>query len=142
MGYVVGRIAIVVWLLPFYFRGELFTAYDLISQRFGEPTRKLASVIFLVTRNLGDGLRLFLTAVVLEATLEWPLAWCVAIIGVATIVFTVYGGMKSVIWNDCLQLVVYMAGGLLALILIANRFSGWLRGTLRFRERDRPISLV
>lgn len=132
IGYIVGRTAIVFWLLPLYFRGELFTAYDLISQRFGEPTRKFASLIFLVTRNLGDGLRLFLTAVVLEATLDWPLARCVAVIGVATIVFTVYGGMKSVIWNDCLQLVVYMVGGLLALVLIANRSPDGFAGLVEF----------
>jgi len=132
IGYIVGRTIIVFWLLPFYFRGELFSAYDLISRRFGEPTRKAASLIFLVTRNLGDGLRLFLTAVVLEATLGWPLSWCVVAIGVATIVFTVYGGMKSVIWNDCLQLVVYMVGGLLALLLITNRMPGGFSGLLDF----------
>ena len=55
IGYIVGRSIIVFWLLPLYFRGELFSAYDLISKRFGEPTRKAASLNFLVTRNLGDG---------------------------------------------------------------------------------------
>ena len=136
IGYIVGRSIIVFWLLPLYFRGELFSAYDLISKRFGEPTRKAASLIFLVTRNLGDGLRLFLTAVVLEATLGWPLSWCVVAIGVATIVFTVYGGMKSVIWNDCLQLIVYMLGGLLALLLIVNRMPDGFAGLFDFANES------
>ena len=87
MGYVVGRIVLVIWLLPGYFRGEVFTVYELLQKRFGAATRKLASLIFLITRNLGDGLRLFLTAVVLEATLDWSLPTCVIVIGIATIVF-------------------------------------------------------
>src|SRR5437667_974582 len=59
-GYVVGRAIIVRFLLPLYFRGELFTAYQVLDQRFGGLVRRAASLLFLVTRNLGDGLRLFL----------------------------------------------------------------------------------
>ncbi len=124
LGYIVGRTAIVFWLLPLYFRGELFTVYELLQHRFGKPTQKLASLIFLVTRNLGDGLRLFLTAVVLEAALGWSLPSCVVAIGIATIAFTFLGGMQSVIWNDCIQLAVYMLGGALAFFLIVGQLDG------------------
>jgi len=132
MGFMLGRIVIVVWLLPLYFRGELFTVYELLQKRFGKPTQKLASLIFVVTRNLGDGLRLFLTAVVLEATLGWSLPSCVITIGIATIIFTFFGGMQSVIWNDCIQLAVYMIGGLVAFFLIAGRLEGGLSGLYEF----------
>ena len=132
IGYVVGRSVIVFWLLPLYFRGELFTVYQLLQKRFGKATQKLASLIFLVTRNLGDGLRLFLTAVVLEATLDWPLSYCVVAIGVATIVFTFFGGMQSVIWNDCIQLCVYVCGGLLAFFCICSQLDGGLSGLIDF----------
>lgn len=124
IGYIVGRSIIVLWLLPHYFRGDIFTVYELLQTKLGATTRKTASLVFLVTRNLGDGLRLFLTALVLEATLNWSLPACVIAIGIATIVFTYFGGMQSVIWNDCVQLVVYMIGGILALLLIIQNLDG------------------
>ena len=145
MGYILGRCVIVIWLLPLYFRGELFSAYELIRDRFGETTRKSSSLVFLVTRNLGDGLRLFLTAVVLEATLDWSLPLCVLVIGLATIVFTVYGGMQSVIWNDCIQLCVYMLGGMIALAFIVSRLPDGLAGLLQFANesgRDRVFDFA
>ena len=58
-------------LLPAYFRGEIFTAYQLLQDRFGGPTRTTASLLFLVARSLGDGLRLFLAATVLEHLTGW-----------------------------------------------------------------------
>lgn len=141
IGYIVGRTAIVFWLLPYYFRGELFTVYQLLQRRFGKATQKLASLIFLITRNLGDGLRLFLTAVVLEATLGWPLPYCVVVIGIATIVFTFFGGMQSVIWNDCIQLVVYVTGGLLAFLLISANREGGLIGLLDFARNTGRLQM-
>src|SRR6266850_214827 len=62
LGYIVGRVVIVYVLLPLYFRGQLLTAYEVLDQRFGGLTRRAASLLFLVARNLGDGLRLFLAA--------------------------------------------------------------------------------
>lgn len=141
LGYIVGRTLIVFWLLPLYFRGEVFTVYELLQQRFGTATRKTASLIFLVARNLGDGLRLFLTAVVLEATLDWPLPICVIIIGIATIIFTVLGGMQSVIWNDCLQLVVYMVGGVLAFLLIVSRLDGGFAALMSFADTNDKLRM-
>ncbi|MFK7819226.1 MAG: sodium:solute symporter, partial [Planctomycetaceae bacterium] len=141
IGYIVGRSLIVFWLLPLYFRGELFTAYELLNQRFGRATQLIASAIFIVTRNLGDGLRLFLTALVLQVTLGWSLPACVVVIGVATILFTFVGGMKSVVWNDCIQLVVYMAGGLIAIALIVNRLPGGFAGMLEFGEQTERLRM-
>ncbi len=136
MGFIVGRLVIVKWLLPYFFRGQIFTVYELLYKRFGRATQKLASVVFLITRNLGDGLRLFLTAVVLEATLGWSLPVCVIAIGVATIVFTFVGGMRSVIWNDCIQLVVYMVGGVIAFLLIVGRLDGGFAGLMEFAQES------
>src|SRR5687767_6013737 len=66
IGYMVGRAIIVHTLLPLYFQGKLFTAYQVLHERFGTTTKQAASLLFLVTRNLGDGLRLFLAAIVLQ----------------------------------------------------------------------------
>jgi SSS family solute:Na+ symporter len=118
LGYVLGRLVVVLLFLPQYFRGELFTAYEVLDRRFGGATKQAASLLFLVTRNLADGLRLFLTALVLQAMLGVDLWICVTVIGTATITYTFAGGMKSVVWNDCVQFVVYLAGAVTAGVII------------------------
>ena len=126
LGYIVGRTIVVKLLLPLYFQGKLFTAYQVLDRRFGELTKKAASLLFLVTRNLGDGLRLFLAAIVLQKLAGWPFEVSVIAMGLITIVYTYFGGMRSVVWNDCLQLVIYMIGGVVAVFVIAaNIPGGW-----------------
>jgi len=123
-GYIVGRTIAVYVLLPRYFQGNLFTAYEVLDQRFGLATKRTASVVFLVARTCADGLRLFLAAVVLEKILGWPMPWCIVLIGIATILYTFFGGIKSVVWTDCLQFVVYIAGGVIAGLVIVSRIPG------------------
>ncbi len=125
-GFVIGRVIVAWVLVPLYCRGQLFTAYQVLQDRFGGASKRGASLLFLVTRNLGDGLRLFLAGLALEKVLGLDLHLCIALIGLATIVYTFFGGMKAVIWSDCLQFVVYMMGGLLALkILVGYLPGGW-----------------
>jgi solute:Na+ symporter, SSS family len=110
LGYIVGRLAIVVWLLPGYFRGEMLTAYQVLERRYGIATRRLASLVFLVMRNLADGLRLLLAAMVLNTAFELDYLTCVVLISAATAIYSCAGGVRSVVWNDCLQFGVYMLG--------------------------------
>lgn len=120
LGYLLGRLAVVRFLLPLYFRGEVMTAYQVLSQRFGGATRKLASCLFLVTRTLADGLRLYLTALVVQAMLPVSLTEAVLGMGAVTLVYTYFGGMKAVVWTDVLQFVVYMAGAAVALVVLLD----------------------
>lgn len=126
LGFVLGRFAIVLLLLPHYFDGEVFTAYELLARRFGAATKRTAAVLFVVTRSLADGLRLFLTAIVLQEVAQIPLAWAVVVMGVVTVAYTFVGGMKAVLWTDLLQFVVYIVGALAALwILLGLLPGGW-----------------
>ncbi|MBM4089342.1 MAG: sodium/solute symporter [Planctomycetes bacterium] len=132
LGMILGRWLIVHLLLPRYFQGNLFTAYQVLHERFGGATKSVASVAFLLARNVGDGLRLFLTAIVLREAIGASLPTCVVIVGVLTIIYTFAGGIKSVVWNDCIQLVVYVGGGLLALGIILGRLPDGAAQLLRF----------
>ena len=118
LGYLIGRLVVVRWLLPLYFRGEVYTAYEVLAQRFGGAVRKLASVLFLITRTLADGLRLYLTALVVQALLPVSLPVAVIGMGLVTLVYTYFGGMKAVVWTDVLQFVVYMAGAIVAFAVL------------------------
>lgn len=124
LGYIVGRALVVAILLPLFFQGRLFSAYQVLGDRFGFATQRAASAIFLVTRNLGDGLRLFLTALVLAEVTNLSLPMCVIVIGIATIAYTIVGGMKSVVWNDNVQFIVYIMGGVVAAYVIVSRLPG------------------
>jgi SSS family solute:Na+ symporter len=124
LGYVVGRAVVVRVLLPLYFQGRLFTAYQVLEQRFGPHTRRAASALFLVTRNLSDGLRLFLAALVLQQLAGWPFAGSLVVMGAVTICYTYFGGMRSVVWNDCLQFVIYMLGAVATVFVIAAHLPG------------------
>jgi SSS family transporter len=144
IGFVVGRYAVVALLLPQYFEGRLLTAYQALDRRFGVATKRLASLLFLVTRSLADGLRLFLTAIVLrlvlfgsspaaaegaQPTFDAELAWAVVITGTATIIYTCFGGIKAVVWTDFIQFFIYLSGaiasGIVIALYIAGSPSGW-----------------
>ncbi len=116
-GYLVGRIAVARWLLPGYFRGEQETAYARLESRFGINTRRMASVVFLVTRALGDAIRVFASAIPLALVTGWSIPVAIAAVGVITLVYTWFGGFKAVVWTDVMQLAVYLTGGVAALFI-------------------------
>ncbi|MEQ8847716.1 serine hydrolase [Botrimarina sp.] len=123
-GYVIGRLVVIAWLLPGYFRGEVFTAYEVLERRFGVSTRRAASVLFLLCRTLADGLRLFLTALALQQALGLPLPQSVLVLTVATTIYAALGGVASIVWNDAVQLCVYTTGALVAVWLIVQACPG------------------
>ena len=115
IGYLIGRITVAAWLLPGYFKGEQETAYQRLERRFGPGTRRATSVIFLVTRFLGDGVRVFAGSVPLALLTGWSIPTAIIVMGIATLVYTWFGGLKAVVWADVLQLIVYVMGGVAAL---------------------------
>ncbi|MEM1116857.1 MAG: sodium:solute symporter [Bacteroidota bacterium] len=123
MGYIMGRIVVANVLLPRYFRGELETAYGFLGERFGDGMRGLASVTFLLTRLLADGVRLFATAIPIQviaraAGLEVGYPVVILAIGVVTAAYTYVGGLKAVVWMDVVQMAIYVGGALIALGLM------------------------
>jgi SSS family transporter len=125
-GYLLGRIAVAVVLLPGYFRGELSTAYALLQQRFGLLTRRFASIIFMVTRALADGVRIFATAIPIKLITGLPYWQAIAITGLFTLIYTYYGGLRAVVWIDVIQMFIYIFGGLAALYVLLHVVpDGW-----------------
>jgi SSS family transporter len=123
-GYMLGRVLVCFILLPLYFRGEPFTAYEVLEHRFGKLSRRATSLLFLVMRSLADGLRLYLSAVVLREAIGLELWASIVAMGVVTVIYTYLGGVKSVIWNDCIQFVIYILGAVAALIAIIRGLEG------------------
>ncbi len=124
IGYFFGRLLVSFILIPGYFRGNLQTAYEVLDSRFGASVRNLSALLFQVTRALSDGVRLFATALVLSVVTDLSDIWTVALIGTATIIYTFFGGMKAVIWNDVAQLFIYVTGALLAFFIALQGVPG------------------
>jgi len=141
IGYIVGRLLIVYVLLPIYFRSETFTAYQVLELRFGKLSRRLTSVLFLITRNLSDALRLFLTALVLQIVLGLDLTVSVILLGLITVIYTLVGGARSVIWNDSIQFVIYMLGAGVAFTIIIMNMPGGLPDLLKFATETGKLRL-
>ncbi|HWI20943.1 MAG TPA: sodium:solute symporter [Vicinamibacterales bacterium] len=125
-GYIIGRVLVSLLFIPAYFRGDLFTSYELLQRRFGTRVKTLSAVIFLITRSLADGIRLFTTALVISIVTQVPVTWVVIVLGAAMIVYTMRGGVSAVIWTDVVQMFVYIAGaGAVAIALLGRIEGGW-----------------
>jgi SSS family transporter len=124
MGYVVGRCVIAWFLLPQYLKGELFSAYQLLRQRFDPTVQRTASGLFLATRTVADGLRLWLTALLLQQFTGWDMEVAILVLGGVTLVYTYLGGMQAVIWTDLMQFVLYLTGAVLAGAFILHLLPG------------------
>jgi solute:Na+ symporter, SSS family len=134
-GYMLGRIVISLLFIPSYFRGELMTVYQLLERRFGGRIKMLAASLFVVMRNIADGIRLLLTAFVLAAVYVsfrpgtdqgTLIVMSVILIGVVMIVFTYFGGMEAVIWVEVVQLGIYIVGAIAAAVVLINATAGGL----------------
>jgi solute:Na+ symporter, SSS family len=124
LGYLAGRIIVSLVLLPAYYRGEIATAYTLLERRFGTGTRRFTSGIFQLTRLLADSVRLFATAIPLALITGWPYALSIAVIGLLTLVYTYFGGIRAVVWVDVVQMVLYVAGAAIALVVLQSLIPG------------------
>ena len=124
MGYVVGRIVISFLLLPHYFRGDLYTAYQLIERRFGSGLRTLTAGLFLMTRAAAEGVRVYAVSIVVSIALGTGEVASIAIITALTLVYTFEGGLAAVIWTDVVQTFIYVGGTFVGLVTIAHLVPG------------------
>src|SRR5712671_5558156 len=124
LGYLLARIVISVLFLPQYFRGEMFTAYELIRRRFGGRLRALTAGTFLVTRSLAEGVRVFAISIVISVILGTGEIASIILIVALTLFYTFEGGMTAVIWTDVIQMCLYVAGAALSFLVILHRIDG------------------
>lgn len=124
LGYLLARIVISVLFLPQYFRGEMFTAYELMRRRFGERTRRLTAATFLVLRALAEGVRVFALSIVISVILGTGEVVSIVVIVCLTLFYTFEGGMTAVIWTDAVQMFLYVAGAIVSFAVILHQVPG------------------
>ncbi len=123
-GYLLGRIVIAVLFLPQYFRGEMYTAYELMQRRFGPHVRKFTAGTFLLLRALAEGVRVFAVSIVVSIVLGTDEIFSIAVIVCLTLFYTFQGGMTAVIWTDVIQMLLYVGGALVSFFTILHLIPG------------------
>lgn len=124
LGYLLARILISVVFLPHYFRGELYTAYELMQVRFGQRIRRLTAGAFLVLRALAEGVRVFAISIVISIILGTGEIASIAVIVCLTLFYTFEGGMTAVIWTDVVQMILYIGGAIVSFFVILDKIPG------------------
>ena len=120
-GLPIAMVILGVTIVPFLHGAKVYTAYEYLERRFDARTRTLTSFLFLVSRGMSAGVIISAPAVVLSAIFGWPLTWCVALIGVPTVIYTVIGGVQAVTWADVKQMFVIVGAVLAMLYVLVTR---------------------
>ncbi|MDP9055575.1 MAG: sodium:solute symporter [Acidobacteriota bacterium] len=125
-GYLAARVVISAVFLPQYFKGQMFTAYALMERRFGVRTRKVTSAIFMVTRSLAEGVRVFAISIVISIILRTSGPASILVIVALTLFYTFEGGMTAVIWTDVIQMGMYVLGAAVSFFILLGKIPGGL----------------
>ncbi|HEX7285999.1 MAG TPA: sodium:solute symporter [Candidatus Angelobacter sp.] len=123
-GYLLGRVVISLIFIPQYFRGELFTAYQLIDRRFGKALHRITAGVFLMTRAAAEGVRVWAVAIVVRIALGTNDVASVAIVLLLTLIYTFEGGMAAVIWTDVVQMFIYVGGTIVGFFTLTHLVPG------------------
>lgn len=132
LGYFIGRLIVSFCFIPAYYKGSLETAYDFLGKRFGLSLRKFTSSVFIVTRVLASGVRLFATAIPVHIITGLDYRTSILIIGVFTLIYTYLGGLKAVVAMDVVQMVIYLAGAAASVWIILGRLPGGWNDVVQF----------
>jgi len=146
IGSLIGRILISLFFLPAFYRGKVTTVYQYLQQRFGPRSRDAGAIFFFVTRLLGSGVRLCVTAKALEVVSGLSYFQAICVVGILAVAYTSFGGIKAVIWTDVIQFAVFIGGAGLTLYLIMRMIPGGLRGAYSLLKpkfpRENPLIFV
>ena len=123
-GYLLGRIIICILFIPQYFRGEMFTAYQLIDRRFGKVLHRVTAAVFLVLRAAAEGVRVWAVSIVVVTAFHISDVTSVTIIMLLTLLYTFEGGLAAVIWTDVVQMVIYVGGTIVGFVTLIHLVPG------------------
>jgi SSS family transporter len=124
IGSVMGRVVVGLVFVKVFYEDEIYSPYDYMGRRIKPQLKTLATAFFTVGSILGQSVRVLVAALPLRVVTGLPFEWCILIIGVFAMVWTLMGGMRTVIWTDVMQFVLFTFGGLLALFWISNAIEG------------------
>jgi Na+/proline symporter len=138
LGSLVSRSVVALWLVPAYYRREIYSPYDFVGERLGEGARRVTTGLFSLGGVLGQAARVYMTALILEVLLREelaalreatgvpPLVAAVAAIAAVSVLWTWMGGIAAVVWTDGILFLLFVGGAAAALATIHGEVAGGL----------------
>jgi len=142
IGTIIARFIIAGVFIKQFYRYKVFTVYEYLSKRFGTGSKNWCSIVFLVTRILASGVRLFGASIIVSAATGLSPLNSIIIIATAAVLYTVIGGIKAVIWTDACQAIIFLGGGLIALLFIFRDIPNGWEGVVDITRRFSKFKLV
>lgn len=124
IGYVLARFVLAAVMVPYYFRGEIYSPYQLFGDAFGAPARRTVGAFFLISGTLAAGVRVYVTSIPIQLMLGVDITWAILLFVLLSLVYTYVGGIKAVVWTDAVQFLLFIAGGAFALVYIPSLLEG------------------
>ncbi len=120
-GLPIAMVILCIFVLPIYYRLNVYTAYEYLEGRFDVRVRTLTAILFLIQRGLAAGITIYAPAIILSKILAWSLGWTVLLIGLVVIFYTVIGGSKAVSVTQKQQMVVILLGMVAAAVVLVQQ---------------------
>jgi SSS family transporter len=128
IGYVIARLILAAFMVPHYLRGEIYSPYELLANKFGPAARRTAGGLFLLSETLAAGVRVYVVSIPIQLMLGIDIVAALILFVTLSLVYTYIGGVKAVIWTDAVQFGLFLAGGLYTLFYVPTVMEGgWSR---------------
>src|SRR5437667_4826341 len=133
IGYVIARVILALVLVPHYFKGEIYSPYQLFANAFGPSARQTAGGFFLLSETLAAGVRVYVASIPVKLMLGDkllglgtgdPILGAILLFVILSLLYTYVGGVKAVSWTDAVQFGLFLLGGLFALFYIPSLIPG------------------
>ena len=151
IGYVIARIILAVVLVPHYFKGEIYSPYQLFANTFGPSARQTAGGFFLISETLAAGVRVYVASIPVKLMLGDkllgfgtgdPILGAILLFVLLSLLYTYVGGVKAVIWTDAVQFGLFLLGGLFALFYIPSLVDGGVSAVFSQAAAGRQAALA
>ena len=133
---------IVFWFIPFFRKLNVTTAYEFLESRFNLTIRLLGSLSFILFQIGRMGVVMFLPSIALNVVTGIDIFICISLMGVISMIYTIYGGIEAVIWTDVVQVIVLLGGAILSLYLMISSIEGGISGIYETARANDKFNII
>jgi SSS family transporter len=142
MGFIVAKLLMAWLFVGPYYEKQIYSPYEFIEHRLGGSSAQLARGLFLMSAVLGHGVRLLTVALVLSVVVEIPIGQSILVIGIFSVVWTLMGGITTVIWTDFVLFGVMLAGAVVSLVAVMNGLPFGIGEAIRQLDEAAKLKLI
>ncbi|MBN2092610.1 sodium/solute symporter [candidate division KSB1 bacterium] len=123
-GTIIARFVIGYFFIPAYYEREIYSPYDYMGNQLGYRVKKITSALFMVGAILAQGARVYIAAKALQVVTGTDITLSIILIGAVSMLWTIIGGITTVIWTDAIQFLIFAVGAILALVYVSTNVEG------------------